>query len=191
MTGELRLLAQIALGIVFLLSFLGKARKPKAFLRGVDEYGLLPRRAAYAAGAVLIPVEGFLALSLLTGWQLALGAPLALASLLAFVIAVSLALKRKRDVPCYCMGGEDGERISARTVARLGLLLTGAALVTSDPALWAGPATRWMGERVAAGPDLAHAALLSLGLLAAGGWALHAVDLWKILRGPDCDLCSD
>ena len=182
------LLVQLALGALFLMSFAAKVRSPREFLKGAEDYRLLPPKAARAAGAVLIPVEGFLAAAHLTGWLLVPASFLTLATLAVFIAAVALNLKRRRKVPCHCFDSSGGEEISARTLVRLFLMLAGEllvlALASSAPNRWVFPGL------VASGPDLIHAVLLSLLLLVATAWVLKAPDLWVLLRRTGCRSCS-
>jgi hypothetical protein len=179
---ELRLIAQLALGLVFGLACTAKLRAPAAFVNGVVEYEVLPRPAALALGVLLIPLEGLLAASLLSGWMAGVALPVAMALLAAFAVAVAINLARHREVPCHCLGGGPGETISPRTLARLALLLGGVALVAADRTAWGPPLTRWTAARTAGGEDLMHAVMLAALLLAAGVWLLHAPELWTLAR---------
>jgi len=179
---QARLVIQLALGWLFLLSFGGKLRDPAAFLRGVDEYALLPRWAAYALGGLLLPLEGFLAASLLSGWSVGAAVPLTVAALALFLVAVSINLTRERRMPCHCMGGAHDEQLSGRTALRLVLLLAGALFLAAEPSWMSGEPTRWTLSRVAGVPDLLHAAMLALLVLVTGGWALRARELWMLSR---------
>jgi hypothetical protein len=179
---ELRLLAQLALGLVFGLSCGAKLRAPAAFVNGVVEYEVLPRPAALALGVLLIPLEGLLAASLLSGWLAGVALPVAMALLAAFAVAVAINLGRHREVPCHCLGGGEGEKISPRTLARLALLLGGSALVATDRRAWVPPLTRWTVARTAGGEGLLHAVMLAALLLAVGAWLLHAPELWTLAR---------
>lgn len=179
---ELRLVVQLALGLVLAAACVAKLRRPGAFLRGVVDYDLLPRPAALVAGALLLPSEGLLAGALLSGWGLGIALPAAVALLAVFAAAVAINLSRQREVPCYCLGGEEGEKISPRTLARLALLLSGALLLAGDPRARALPLTRWTPARMASGEDLLYALLLAALLLAAAAWLLHAPELWALWR---------
>ena len=179
----LRLLAQLALGMVFAGAAAAKLRDPAAFLRGVVDYDLLPRRGALAAGALLLPLEGLLAFCLLSGWLLGAALPGAGALLAVFFAAVATNLARHRKVPCYCLGGDEGEAISPRTLVRLALLLAAAALAGTERQAWRRPLTRWTAARVAGGEELMHAAMLAALLLVAAAWLLHARELWALWGG--------
>jgi hypothetical protein len=179
--GGARLVLQLALGGVFLVSSLGKVRDPKAFLRGVAEYEILPVPLAYAFGAVLIPAEAFVALALLSGLAVGVALPLATALLLVFGVAVAINLRRERDLLCHCFGSPGGERLSARSLVQLGLL-TGVALFA-----WSGG-----GEslRALAGPEDAIAAVtLAVACLLAGLWLLQADEVVRLYRRA-CRTCA-
>ena len=115
---------QLALGTVFLVAAGAKLRRPTEFVAAVRGYGLIPAALSRAVAAGLIVAESLVAVSLLTGQALAVGVPAAGALLLVFAVAVSLNLKRGRPVSCGCFGSAE-ERISARTLVRIGLLLAG------------------------------------------------------------------
>ena len=174
-----RLVARLALGLVFLLSTLGKLRRPAASLRGVAEYEILPVPLAYVFGAVLIPVEAFLAVAHLTGWGLRIAVPLGIAVLLVFATAVGVNLGRNRDLLCHCFDSLGGERISARSLAQLGLLLGAEVLLLSGPAL-----------RPSGGGDLALAVIWALFCLLAGLWLLRADEVYQLFRRYRCKTCS-
>ncbi|MBW8875572.1 MAG: hypothetical protein JF614_11470 [Acidobacteria bacterium] len=184
-----RLVAQLALGLVFLLSALGKLRHPAAFLRGVAEYEVLPVPLAYAFGALLIPVEAFLAAAHLTGWGLGLAVPFGIAVLLAFTTAVAVNLRRNRDLLCHCFDSLGGERVSARSVVQLVLLL-GAELFLLGGAA---PLTHRLvyPQRVASLGDLALAVLWAIFSLLAGLWLLRADEVVQLFHRHRCKTCSE
>lgn len=189
MTEGLRLVAQLALGIVFALSTAGKLADPRGFARGVADYRVLPPAASRVFAYALIPLEAFLAVGHLTGWGLSLAAPLGLAALACFAAAVGINLYRDRGVPCHCFGG--GETISGRTLGRLGLLAAAELLVLSTPELLAGTAGALVyPDRVAGLGDLARALLWAAFGLVTGGWLLAAGDLADLVREPRCPGCS-
>lgn len=176
-----QLVLQLALGGIFFVSSAGKARRPLAFLRGVAEYEILPVPLAYAFGAVLIPAEAFVALALLIGWAVGLALPLAMVLLLVFGAAVSINLRRHRDMLCHCYGTLGEERLSARSLVQLAVLI-GAALF-----VWSGGGGSF---RVLASPGDALVALAwALACLVAGLWLLHADELVRLIRKV-CKTCS-
>lgn len=130
MTTDLRLAAQFALGLVFLMSALPKARDPRRFARHVIDYKVIPDPLAVAAAWALIPAEIFLAFAFLTGWMIRLALPLATLCIIGFLIAVATNLRRDRTIPCGCFGNNE-ERIGLPTVARLLLLLGAVATVAA------------------------------------------------------------
>lgn len=121
---------QFSLGTVFLLSAMPKLRHPRVFTRSVAVYQVLPRRAVLLFAIAAALLEAFLALALLSGWWTGAAVPLAAALLLGFLGAVGANLRRGRRVPCGCFG-ERSEPISARTLARLLLLLVAVAFVVA------------------------------------------------------------
>ncbi|HEY7202111.1 MAG TPA: MauE/DoxX family redox-associated membrane protein [Candidatus Dormibacteraeota bacterium] len=176
-----RLVLQLGVGGVFLVSSLGKARHPVAFLRGVAEYRILPAPLGYAFGAALIPAEGFVALSMLSGWATAIALPLATGLLLVFGAAVAINLRRHRDMLCHCYGSLAGERLSVRSLVQIGLLLAATLLV------WSGGGVRVL---ALAGPDAVLAAAgWAVASLLVGLWLLHADEVVRLYRR-GCRSCT-
>lgn len=116
------LVSQISLGIVFLVSAYFKVRQPKTFVRQVVAYNILPSQPAYIFGFILIPLETYVALSLLTGVTAELALLAAGFLLLIFLAAVVMNVWRGRAISCGCFG-QTSEPISLRTIVRLVLLL--------------------------------------------------------------------
>uniref|UniRef100_A0A831TDW5 Methylamine utilisation protein MauE domain-containing protein n=1 Tax=Thermorudis peleae TaxID=1382356 RepID=A0A831TDW5_9BACT len=127
---ELALAIQFSVGIVFLLSSLSKLRHPHRFVRSAVAYAVLPTRMTRALALALIPVEAFLAVAFLTGRIVAVALPLAAATLLVFLVAVSINLRRGRRIPCGCFG-QASEPISLRTITRLLMLLGAIGLLAA------------------------------------------------------------
>lgn len=185
MLAEIRLVVQLALGLVFMLSATGKLRDPKGFAHGVTDYQILPASLAYPVSILIIGLEGWLAIAHLTGWLLATAVPLACVTLASFALAVGVNLGRGRSLPCYCFGDRGGETISGRTLARLfslflceALLLTAPHLLTTRPLVY---------QQLAAG-ELGLAFLWAMLLLVAGSWFLSLPDLIDMLR--PCNACA-
>jgi putative oxidoreductase len=124
---------QLNLGLVFLLAAIPKVRDPAAFTRTVVEYRVLPRAVAAILAPATIAGELFLGLAFLSGWLTEVALPVAGALLVAFSAAVAINLRRGQRVPCGCFGAAS-ERISARSLVRLGLLLAGVVVLVVMPA---------------------------------------------------------
>ena len=187
MLDELRLILQLAVGIVFLLSASGKLSHPTTFARGVKEYKLLPDSLAFGVGLLLIPLEILLGISHVLGWLLAYTAPLAVATLVSFAIAVGVNLKRGRVLSCYCFGGKGGEQISKRTLGRLGLLIAAELIVLADPALFAADRLTYP-ERVGDIVLLSTLMICAVFVLVAARWVLTVPDVIDLFR--PCPTCA-
>jgi Methylamine utilisation protein MauE len=176
---------QLGLGVVLLLAAVPKLRRPAAFADTVRDYRVLPPGLAPAAASVLIAAESLLAASLLTGVLATAAPPLTIALLLCFLAAVGINLRRGRRVPCGCFG-ETSQALSARTLARLALLLAAAALLLGLRAAGAVPLT--VSGLVADGwTGLAYGAQeagLAAFLLMVGAWALNLPELARLLSRP-------
>lgn len=164
------------LTLVFLLSVLPKVRAPSGFAKAVMAYQILPPSAARLASYTIIFIEFMLAMAFFTGvlptWTL----PIAALVLTTFLIATTINLRRRRDIPCACFGDQT-ERISTRSVARLLILL---ALVlalyvselTNSGSLPSG--TGILPITVGQGIDFVLATLAGIGLFLIGMWILEA-----------------
>ena len=187
MMAEARLAVQLGLGVVFLFSTGGKLRDPAAFVRGVAGYRIVPRRLAHGFGMVLISLEGFLAMSHLSGWLLAAAVPLALGMLATFAVAVSVVLARGQELPCYCFGARDGERTSKHSLVRLLFLIVGEVLLVTEPALFT--TSRFIyPHQVSNLQDLGLAVLWTVVLLLSGLWLFSTPDLVALVR--QCKTCA-
>ncbi len=171
---EVRLVLQLAVGLVFLASTLGKLRYPRAFARGVADYELIPEAAAYVLSWTLIPVEAFIAIAHLSGQWLPIAAPLGLITLLLFTAAVGINLARGRGLPCYCFGGRGSDTISWRSMVRL-LLLIGAELVIIL-AIRSGPVPP------SSPRDLVIATFWAVALMLGALWILSLDDLVQLMK---------
>jgi hypothetical protein len=188
MLEELRLVMQLAVGMVFLLSVSSKVMHPKAFARGVADYQLLPDSLAFGIGLLLIPVEIIFAISHLSGWSLAYIAPITLATLFCFAVAVAINVKRGRVLPCHCFGGQHGEKISTRTLVRLAMLIAAEIFVLADPLLFAGDRLTYP-QRVGDPALLGLLLICAIFVLVGGRWLLSIPDVLALFRPcPTCGL---
>lgn len=130
MFADVIVVLQLAIGLVFLWSTVGKLRDRRAFLRGLADYEILPDRFLNHVGHSVILLEAAVALSHLTGWNLDTMSLAAIVLLSSFMYAVAVALMRKKVVSCLCFSSA-GEVASKRTVVRLGILLAAEMLLWS------------------------------------------------------------
>ena len=121
---------QLGLGAVFVASVVPKLRHPRDAASAVREYRLVPVAVADITAYVLIGVESFLAVALLLGVLVPIAVPVGAATLLAFLAAAGINLRRGRQIPCGCFG-DPKEQISARTIVRLLVLLAGFTLLAA------------------------------------------------------------
>lgn len=187
MIDEMRIVVQLAIGLVLLQSSSVKLLNPVGFAKGVREYQILPASLAYLVGLLLIPLELFLAVSHLTGWLLAFAVPIGVAMLASFVAAVAINLKREVVLPCYCFGAQGDETISKRTLARLFLMIGGELLLIADPSLFSTSKLIYP-TRITNLSELALVLFWSMFLLVAGLWLLSVTDLIALLR--KCVTCG-
>ncbi len=170
---EFRLVVQLALGIVFLLSSAGKLQDRGRFARGLAAYRILPGSWANPASLLVIALESLLAVAHLTGYLLGIAVPVGLGLLGSFGVAVGVNLKRGRALPCYCFG-RSGDTISSATLARLVLMASGEAFLLG--------AHRPIYTPQLALPDLAFALFWAAVTLLTGLWLFALRDLGRLLR---------
>jgi hypothetical protein len=118
--------------------------------------------------------ELLVGLALVAGLFIDLALPAATVLFALFFAAVSIVLRRRDDIPCYCFGAASGEKVSVRSLTRLGFLLAGALL--ANVALVVAP-TAPVG-----GVMRVHTATLALVWIACGLWLLHAPIVAGLLR---------
>lgn len=116
---------QLALALVLLLAVVPKLRRPRSVRSMVERYELIPQFAARAGAVALIAVEALLGVMLLAGAARVLAAAATLTVFAVFTLGVLINLSRRNYIPCGCFGASS-ERISAKSVFRLGILLTGS-----------------------------------------------------------------
>lgn len=172
---------QIAIGLVFLFSAIGKLLNPLKFAAGVAEYRILPEWLAYIVGLVLIPFELFLAAAHISGWLLQFALPIGLVMLISFMIAVGINLKRGSVLPCHCFGAGEGETISTRTLVRLGLLFAGEAIVLAGSG-WPAIVKLTYPDRVSSFAELGPVFFWATFILILAVWLLSMTDVIALLR---------
>jgi Methylamine utilisation protein MauE len=170
---KLRLVVQLAIGILFLISSAGKLRDRGSFTEGLAAYRILPSSWASVGGLFIIGVESFLAAAHISGHLLKVGLLAGLALIASFALAVCFNLARGRVLPCYCFGSS-GSTISWATLARLALLAFGEAFLLRmyQPLLPLRLAVL----------QLAFALFWSILLLVAGLWLFAVGDVVRLLR---------
>jgi hypothetical protein len=175
---DLAVMVQIAVGLVFLWSGVAKLAKPRGFISGLAQYGIVSPILAVSLGVALITLELVLAAVHLTGWFVAYGAIAGGGTFAAFTAVVAITLKHGRAPPCLCFGAASTQPISIHTVSRLMILLLAELLLvwlSWSGAAW--PAAHQMEPR-----EIWSAALGAIGGLLVASWLVafgEAVPLWR------------
>ena len=179
----LLLAMHLSLAFVFTLSALAKAQHPRAFVRNVVEYEVLPAQLAYVVGWALVPVEVFLAVAFLTGWLSPVALPLAMVSLISFLIAVGVNLKRGRKIPCGCFG-DATEQVSIRTAVRLTMLILVVIVLMalSDSASASLPSLPVLLDDSSSRMYLIQTSFVAAFITLLGSWLLHLPELMSLLQ---------
>lgn len=96
---------RIALGLLFIISFLGKTPNLTLFERTITGFGILPERFSRIATLVVLMGELTVILFLALGGPfLGPGFGVAAVLLLVFSAVLGSALARKLETPCNCLG---------------------------------------------------------------------------------------
>jgi uncharacterized membrane protein YphA (DoxX/SURF4 family) len=137
----LRLLLRLMLAGVFLYAAWTKLRQPwLMFALSIDAYQLLPEWAVLTTARVLPWLELAIGVLLLIGVWLRYVSILAAAILGVFFAIMLLSFGKGMGIDCGCFGV--GEPLTAKTLARDGLLLAAAlmlAVLAKPPRLGAQP----------------------------------------------------
>lgn len=173
---------RLALGLVFVMSVAPKLRRFGRFQSALAGYDLLPERAVAPAALVVVAVELVLATALVSGLFEVLALWLGLGTLGVFSAAVSINIARGRAIPCGCFGEED-EPISARTLARLALLLAAAASLIVLQVAAAETAVARPSPLLGRAPeDLVSLAGTAAAFLLGGAWVVRAGELVALAK---------
>ncbi len=136
-------IAAQVVGLIFLVAGLRKLLSPSSSVQSVEAYGLLPRRVARIFGIVLPWLELTIAALLLSGFVGGPTATIALALLLIFSLAQTIALIRGQEVPCGCFASLSARPVSWTNVASNLALVASCFLVAWNfPTLFR---FQWMG----------------------------------------------
>ena len=169
------LAVQVDLAAVFLVAGLAKLRAPRQFMRAVAEYHIVPR-AAVVVGPAVIASEWFVFAAYASGQLLTVASLIAASWLSVFAVVTWVNLRRGRLIPCHCFGNAD-ELIGGRTLARIGLIGAGVALVTVARIGANGPSAAVLGPA-----EVVATAGLAVFIGLASTWLVHASELRAMVR---------
>lgn len=120
----MKLAARLLVGVVLLAAGALKAADPSLAVMAVGAYGLLPPKAALAAGFLLPGVEIAVGAALVTGFLARSAALLAATLSVMFLFVIGWAHFESLDVACGCFGAlslalESGWRTALLDIAML------------------------------------------------------------------------
>jgi len=95
---------RLAVGIVFIVSSVGKLSEGSAFVDDVTKYQLLPDMMAEAYATALPWVEIIMGVLLILGFFTTIAAGIGVLTSLSFIIANSVVLHRGLNLSCGCFG---------------------------------------------------------------------------------------
>lgn len=119
----------LLLGGIFLVSALPKLCHPKGFILTVLEYRILPPYLSKFYGTILPPLELALALFAITGIMMRFVAIIMSLLLFSFIVAISVNIKRRRDLNCNCFGMLKKRPIGKTLLIQDGMLLAAAIFI--------------------------------------------------------------
>jgi uncharacterized membrane protein YphA (DoxX/SURF4 family) len=127
---------RVAIGLVFLISTLGKARDLAGFQQTIRTFNLLPRRLSGPAALLFVCSEAIVVILIALGGVLLLpGFLLALGLLLLFCVALASVLARNIQTSCHCFGASKTPVSSLELWRNVGFIL--CALGGCLALLWA------------------------------------------------------
>jgi Methylamine utilisation protein MauE len=116
---SIALAARLLGALVFAAAIRGKIVHREELAGVVANYRLLPARLAPLAAWTIVALECLVALSLISGEELAAGAVLAGALLGCFALAMGINLRRgRREIDCGCFQSGLRQRLSGLLVVR-------------------------------------------------------------------------
>ena len=111
-------ITRIAIGVVFILSGVGKLRSPYIFLANIYEYQLVGPEQGLAVAALLPWFEILIGICLVSGFMVG-GALLGvILSCLVFVAAQMSVIERGLAINCGCFGGEGKTMVGVISILR-------------------------------------------------------------------------
>jgi uncharacterized membrane protein YphA (DoxX/SURF4 family) len=122
---------RIAVGTVLIGAAIGKTVHPRAFIRAVRAYRLLPTALCGPCAVAVIVAEWFAGVLLVIGFAIDAAAAIAIALFATFVYALAANLASGSAVPCHCFG-EGSEPTGRLALFRATLLLALSALVVAQ-----------------------------------------------------------
>jgi len=126
-------LAQLAIGVLFLVAALGKIGDLSNFAQQVHNYRLAPMWSQNLIAMTLPWIELVAGLALVLNVRPRAGATILLALMLVFTVAVGAAWARGLDFECGCFGKASASRIGAQKFfENLGWLVV-AAVAAARP----------------------------------------------------------
>lgn len=152
-----------AIGLVFALSCLSKARNLAAFSEAIDRFQIVPARWTGPAAYLIVLAEGVVMLDMVLGGRwLVPGFALGLGLLIVFSAAMLRALSRRMQVSCTCFGRTD-RPVSFADVGRnsIFVIVSGAGLLIAGvaPAALSAPTSGEAGLMILIGATVVAVAL--------------------------------
>jgi hypothetical protein len=150
------------------------------FADGVASYRLVPERVSFVAAALVVFLEGFVAIGHASRELMPAAAYAGLALLSGLCLLTLVMLDRAQPRPCFCFDTSGRERVSWRGVVRLLLLIGCEATVMSDRA---GP-LRTLSDFWRAGNlvDLGTTAVFAAAIITSCRWILRLDEIVNACR---------
>jgi len=111
--------SRMVIGLVFILSFMGKVRDISSFQKAINNFKLTPEWASPFLALLFLVGEFSVTLAMIVGGHfLSWGFILAGLMLLAFSISLLSVIVRKIDTSCNCFGYSKNDRVSSYEIYR-------------------------------------------------------------------------
>lgn len=129
--------ARFVVGMIFFISFIGKALSLKKFQQTISNFNLLPNTFSAPLALIFLMGELFVVILLIVGGSIGLriGFALALVMLIAFTLALISVLVRKIQTSCNCFGSSEKIISPYDLIRNMGIIIGAAVglLVADTP----------------------------------------------------------
>ncbi len=98
------LICRCVIGGVFLFAAMFKATDMLSFFAGIERYGILPIDVIPSFAVTIVFIEATFGIALMVGFYTRLSAVVLSGMLIAFIVALSIAVLEGKEIDCGCFG---------------------------------------------------------------------------------------
>jgi hypothetical protein len=142
--------AELIVAATLLFAAASKLRNLPSFAEGLRGYALLPDWTVSWVARLVPAIEVALAAALLLGWAEPWPALMSAGLFGVFAVAIGLAVRGGRDIPCHCFGPSPKYRVGIGAMLRAVVLVALALIAAYSPTLGNVPrlpASLWSSEQ--------------------------------------------